>query len=103
PRVAAASMALEGPCPDEGDAACAASPMITARPRRHTGTRGRSKVFHGPSTSSVARMIPPAGIAAPANGPPNGARHSAAGTGPVGCLLGGLANHHTEPSGATLQ
>ncbi len=66
PSVTASSIAIDAPCPDDGEAAWAASPISTDRPVRHTGTRGRSKVFHGPSTSPVASMIAAAGPASPA-------------------------------------
>ena len=55
PSTTASSIAMDAPCPEEGEVACAASPMMTIRSLCHVGTVGKSYVFHAGMISGGAR------------------------------------------------
>src|ERR671917_1353583 len=99
----ASSMAIEAPCPEAGEVACAASPTMTTGPLVQVGTHGMSYWLEPESSPVAARMISAAGVASSTN---RSIRRSfqcsvvAASSALVSSLaLGGLANHQTSPVG----
>src|SRR5215207_6229409 len=100
-------MAMEAPCPDAGETACAASPMMIIDPLCQVGTEGMSYWLVPASSCVVARMISTAGVASPENSSINRCFHCpvvvAASSAMVSSLaLAGLANHQISPDGLSV-
>src|ERR687893_897373 len=104
----ASSMAMEAPCPEAGEVACAASPTMTIGPLCQVGTDGTSYWLVAGSSPVVASMISTAGLASSAKRSISHRFHCsvvvAASSALVSSLaLGGLANHQISPEGLTMQ
>src|SRR5215207_3706118 len=100
-------MAMEAPCPELGEVACAASPTMIIGPLCHIGTEGMSYWLVPVSSPVVERMISTAGVASPENSSISCCFHCsfvvAASSALVGSIsLGGLANHQISPEGLTV-
>src|SRR5215470_17049252 len=103
----ASSHAIEAPWPEDGETACAASPMMIIVSRCQVGTEGMSYWLKPTKLSRVAWTIAAAGVLSCLKRSIKRCFHcalvvAASSSRLNACALGGLANHQISPEGLTV-